>query len=128
MSLVAWTGSDSDTGIKAASAKPINNGVPVMATTQATQSTGFFGWLDDLGTKVGDLAGRAVDTVADGYIADLEAKNSKVVKTPDVTPAPSDAKLPVNKSFFEDNKAYIIWGGAAVLGVAALTLVLRKKG
>ena len=106
--------------------QPINVGQPVMATTQQTESTGFFGWLDDLGSKVGDVAGRAVDTVADGYINDLAAKNSNAVKTPDVTPTPSDSKLPVKQTFFEANKTYIMWGGVAVLGVTALALAFRK--
>ena len=106
--------------------QPIYVGRPVMATQQESASTGFFGWLDDLGAKVGDVAGRAVDTVADGYIADLRAKNSDAVKTPDITPTASDAKLPVNQSFFEANKTYIMWGGVAVLGVTALALAFRK--
>lgn len=115
------------TGANGATIQPIYEGTPVMATQQQSQSTGFFGWLDDLGTKIGDVAGRAVDTVADNWIAGLDNTNPGAVQTPDITPAPADNKLPPKPmSFFEANKTYIMWGGVAVLGVAALALAMRK--
>lgn len=126
MSLLAWIGLDKDTGANIDLPKPITNGVPVMATEQQTESTGFFGWLDDLGGSVGTIAGRAVDTVAGNWIEDLDNKNNPAVKTPDVTPVASDSKLPINQNFFEANKTYIMWGGVAVLGVTALALAFRK--
>lgn len=127
MSLLAWIGLEDETGANASQTKPINTGVPVVATEQPAQSTGFFGWLDDLGTKVGDVAGRAVDTVADNWINDLNTTNSQAATTPDQTPAPADNKLPPKPvSFFEANKTYIMWGGVAVLGVAALAMAMRK--
>jgi hypothetical protein len=126
MSLLAWIGLDGDTGATASTPKPINNGVPVMATDQPNASTGFFGWLDDLGSTVGDVAGRAVDVVSDNFLNDLSDTNDNPAKTPDVTPVPSDSKLPVNQSFFEANKTYLMYGGIAIVGVAALALAFRK--
>ncbi|AUR98306.1 TMhelix containing protein [Vibrio phage 1.249.A._10N.261.55.B9] len=127
MSLLAWVGLEDETGANTSQSKPINAGVPVVATEQPSNSTGFFGWLDDLGTKIGDTAGRAVDTVSDNWISDLKETNTQAVKTPDQTPAPADNKLPPKPmSFFETNKTYIMWGGVAVLGVAALALAFRK--
>ena len=125
MGLGAWLGLDSDTGANGTETKPIVNGTPQTVTNQPTASTGFFGWLDDLGEFTGKVAGQAVNVVADGWIKDLEVKNAPAVKTPDVTPVASDSKLPINTSFFEANKTYIMYGGIGVAAVALL-LTLRK--
>lgn len=126
MGLLAWIGLDTETGATAQTAKPINNGVAVMATEQPTESTGFFGWLDDIGTTIGTTAGRAVDAVADNWIEDLNAKNDAVVKTTDQTTVGSDAQLPLNQSFFEANKTAIMYGGIGLLAVGALVMTLKK--
>lgn len=126
MALIAMQGYNAATGAKAAATKQILEGVPVMATTQTTGSTGIFGWLDDLGAKAASIAGRAVDAVADGYIADLNTKDTAAVKTPDVTPVPADNKQPIKQSFLEENKEMLMYGGAALVGVVALIYVMRK--
>jgi hypothetical protein len=105
---------------------PIEQGQAVMATSQKSESTGFFGWLDDIGGAVGEVAGRAVDTVAGNWIEDLDIKNSKAVKTPDVTPVASASQIPLKQSFMDANKTYIMYGGFAVVGIAALILAFRK--
>ncbi len=115
------------TGAKGATIQPIQKGVAVLETPQQSDSGGFFGWLDNIGAQLGDAAGRAVDVVADDWISDLNESNSDSVKTPDSTPVKADNQLPTNKTFFEANKQYIIWGGVALVGVAALVLAFKKK-
>lgn len=115
------------TGAKGAMIQPIQKGVAVLETPQQTDSGGFFGWLDNVGASIGDAAGRAVDVVANDWINDLNESNNNSVKTPDSTPVKADNQLPVDKSFFEANKQYIIWGGVALVGVAALVLAFKKK-
>ncbi len=115
------------TGAKGAMIQPIQKGVAVLETPQQSDSGGFFGWLDNIGTQLGDVAGRAVDVVANDWINDLNESNSDSVKTPDSTPVKADNQLPTNKTFFEANKQYIIWGGVALIGVGALVLAFKKK-
>lgn len=115
------------TGAKGAMIQPIQKGVTVLETPQQSDSGGFFGWLDNIGASIGDAAGRAVDVVANDWINDLNESNNDSVKTPDSTPVRADNQLPVDKSFFEANKQYIIWGGVALVGVAALVLAFKKK-
>ena len=119
--------SNDPTGAKGAMIQPIQKGVAVLETPQQTDSGGFFGWLDNVGASIGDAAGRAVDVVANDWINDLNESNNDSVKTPDSTPVKADNQLPVDKSFFEANKQYIIWGGVALVGVAALVLAFKKK-
>jgi len=128
MALIAYkTPPIVSTGTKELQTKSINDGVPVMETPQQNDSGGFFGWLDQIGATISDAAGRAVDVVADDWINDLNESNQPAVKTPDSTPVKADNQLPVDKSFFEQNKQYIIWGGVALVGVAALVLAFKKK-
>lgn len=128
MSLISYkTPPIVSTGGSGTKTQPIYEGVPTVETVQPAQENGFFGWLDRLGGALGDAAGRAVDVVADNWINDLNESNRPAVKTPDSTPVKADNQLPVQKTFFEQNQQYIIWGGVALVGVAALYFAMKGK-
>lgn len=128
MSLFGWWDSDetAETGALATTTKPILSGTPTKQTDQKEESSGFFGWLDDLGKTADDIAGRAVDVVADNWINNLSDQNNDAVKTPDTTPQPSDAKLPVSTNFFDENKTLIMYGGGALVGLIGLIYVMKS--
>lgn len=96
------------------------------ATTGESSSTGLFGFLDSVGSKLGNVAGRAVDTISDNWLNDLNESNSDAVKTADVTPVAGGAALSAdtttNQSFVDKYKTPLLIGGGALILLSVVLL------
>ena len=124
---------DVKTGTMGADTKKIAGdmgAVKISATDKLNKKEGGSMWdfLDELGSKAVDFAGRAVDATSDKLINDMkESKNPAPDSQGKVMPdalASGTAANAASASFFARNKWFI--AGGAALALVGLVLMVRK--
>ncbi len=115
------------TGLKGTTVKPITEGQRAVAVKSMTSKSGIFSVLDQIGTTIGNTIGQAVQIKADQKLSELnnDGPQSSIDSTGDPFDNPQNTQAK-NQSFFEKYKKELLIGGAVVVGVVGLSLLVKK--
>lgn len=102
--------------------------IPVTVAEEG--SLGFMGWLDDVGSTIGEYAGAAVNLLAGDWFADLK-QNIGSEGQVDVTAVDPDKVLSGNTgaaSWITAHKTELMIGGGLVAAAVTIWMFSRGRG